>query len=126
MPTTRICRTRVPGKSFIGRRIRRTRTPTKNSSATRCAVPVSSTEWTVHRLPFVSGLEGGLDVRTTIRFWHEDQVYVRRHLPGSESIRNGVIDWTSRAEDSKILRGGVDEEQGGMTRIRLLSAASLA
>ena len=31
-------------------------------------------------LPFVSGLEGGLDVRTTIRFWHEDQVYVRRHL----------------------------------------------
>ena len=30
-------------------------------------------------VPFVSGLEGGLDVRTTIRFWHEDQVYVRRH-----------------------------------------------
>ena len=57
-------------------------------------------------VPFVSGLEGGLDVRTTIRFWHEDQVYVRRHCNGSESIRNGVIDWTSRAEDSKILRGG--------------------
>ena len=57
-------------------------------------------------VPFVSGLEGGLDVRTTIRFWHEDQVYVRRHLQGSESIRNGVIDWTSRAEDSEILRGG--------------------
>ncbi len=57
-------------------------------------------------LPFVSGLEGGLDVRTTIRFWHEDQVYVRRHPQQSEIIRNGVIDWTSRAEDSKILRGG--------------------
>ncbi len=57
-------------------------------------------------VPFVSSLESGLDVRTTIRFWHEDQVYVRRHLQGSESIRNGVIDWTSRAEDSKILRGG--------------------
>ena len=57
-------------------------------------------------LPFVSGLEGGLDVRTTIRFWHEDQVYVRRHPQRSEIIRNGVIDWTSRAEDSKILRGG--------------------
>jgi hypothetical protein len=57
-------------------------------------------------VPFVSGLESGLDVQTTIRFWHEDQVYVRRHLQGSESIRNGVIDWTSRAEDSKILRGG--------------------
>jgi hypothetical protein len=57
-------------------------------------------------VPFVSGLESGLDVRTTIRFWHEDQVYVREHQQGSESIRNGVIDWTSRAEDSKVLRGG--------------------
>ena len=63
-------------------------------------------------VPFVSGLEGGLDVRTTIRFWHEDQVYVRRHLQGSESIRNGVIDWTSRAEDSRILRGGGGPEPG--------------
>ena len=63
-------------------------------------------------VPFVSGLEGGLDVRTTIRFWHEDQVYVRRHLQGSESIRNGVIDWTSRAEDSEILRGGGGREPG--------------
>ena len=52
-------------------------------------------------VPFVSGLESGLDVRTTIRFWHEDQVYVRQHLRGSESIRNGAIDWTSRAEDSR-------------------------
>ena len=63
-------------------------------------------------VPFVSGLESGLDVRTTIRFWHEDQVYVRRHLQGSESIRNGVIDWTSRAEDSKILRGGGGRRAG--------------
>ena len=63
-------------------------------------------------VPFVSGLESGLDVRTTIRFWHEDQVYVRRHLQGSESIRNGVIDWTSRAEDSKILRGGGERGPG--------------
>jgi hypothetical protein len=57
-------------------------------------------------VPFVSSLESGLDVRTTIRFWHEDQVYVRRYLQGSEFIRNGVIDWTSRAEDSETLRGG--------------------
>jgi len=57
-------------------------------------------------LPFMSGLEGGLDVRTTIRFWHEDQVYVRQPVRGSESIRNGVIDWTKAAEDSEILRGG--------------------
>ena len=60
-------------------------------------------------VPFMSGLEGGLDVRTTIRFWHEDQVYVRRHQRGSGSIRNGVIDWTSSAEDSGILRGGGPE-----------------
>ncbi len=33
-------------------------------------------------VPFVSGLEGGLDVRTTIRFWHEDQIYVRQHRNG--------------------------------------------
>ena len=51
-------------------------------------------------------------MRTTIRFWHEDQVYVRRHLQGSESIRNGVIDWTSRAEDAEILRGGGGRKPG--------------
>ncbi len=56
--------------------------------------------------PFVSGLEGGLDVRATIRFSHEDQIYVRQHQPTSYNIRNGVIDWTSRTEDSDILRGG--------------------
>ena len=53
----------------------------------------------------MSGLEGGLDVRTTIRFWHEDQIYVRQHRPASDAIRNGVIDWTNRTEDSEILRG---------------------
>jgi hypothetical protein len=56
--------------------------------------------------PFVSGLEGGLDVRTTIRFWHEDRIYVRQPQRTSDTIRNGVIDWSSRTEDSKILRGG--------------------
>jgi hypothetical protein len=63
-------------------------------------------------LPFVNGLEDGLDVRTTIRFWREDQVYVRPHLQRSESIRNGVIDWTSRTEDSEILRGGGGQVPG--------------
>jgi hypothetical protein len=57
-------------------------------------------------VPFMSGLEGGLDARTTIRFWHEDQVYVRRHQQAPGSIRNGVIDWTSSTEHSEILRGG--------------------
>jgi hypothetical protein len=54
----------------------------------------------------VSGLEGGLDVRTTIRFWHEDRIYVRQHQRTSDLMRNGIIDWTSRTEDSEILRGG--------------------
>ena len=57
-------------------------------------------------LPFVNGLEGGLDVRTTIRFWHEDQIYVRQHQRTSDTIRNGIIDWSNRTEDSEILRGG--------------------
>jgi len=56
-------------------------------------------------VPFVNGLEGGLDVRTTIRNWHTDQIYVRQHRPASDAIRNGVIDWTNRAEDSPVLRG---------------------
>ncbi|PYR45664.1 MAG: hypothetical protein DMF89_24420, partial [Acidobacteria bacterium] len=55
---------------------------------------------------FVSALEGGLDVRTTIRFWHEDQIYVRQQGQTSDFIRNGVIDWTNHTEDSEILRGG--------------------
>ena len=63
-------------------------------------------------VPFVNGLEGGLDVRTTIRFWHEDQIYVRQHQRTSDTIRNGVIDWSSRVEDSKILRGGEGREAG--------------
>jgi len=57
-------------------------------------------------VPFVSGLEGGLDVRTTIRFCHEDRIYVRQHQRMSDTIRNGIIDWTNRTEDSEILRGG--------------------
>ncbi len=60
-------------------------------------------------VPFVSGLEGGLDVRTTIRFWHEDRVYVRQHQRASDPVRNGVIDWINRTEDSPILR-----DRGGL------------
>ena len=63
-------------------------------------------------LPFVSGLEGGLDVRATIRFWHEDRIYVRQHQRTSDTIRNGVIDWSNRTEDSEILRGGGETEPG--------------
>lgn len=62
--------------------------------------------------PFVNGLEGGLDIRTTIRFWHEDQIYVRQHQPTSDIIRNGVIDWSNRTEASEILRGGGGSSPG--------------
>jgi len=63
-------------------------------------------------VPFVNGLEGGLDLRTTIRFWHEDQIYVRQHQRTSDIVRNGVIDWSNRSEDSKNLRGGVRPAPG--------------
>ena len=76
-------------------------------------------------VPFVSGLEGGLDVRTTIRFWHADQIYVRQHRPASDAIRNGVIDWTNRTEDSEILRGR-GSVPGGTIPIRPRSAACRA
>jgi hypothetical protein len=33
-------------------------------------------------------------------------VYVRQHQRTSDIIRNGVIDWSNRTEDSEILRGG--------------------
>jgi hypothetical protein len=57
-------------------------------------------------VPFVNGLEGGLDVRTTIRFWHEDRIYVSQRRPAPGRFRNGVIDWRNRTEDSEILHGG--------------------
>ena len=63
-------------------------------------------------VPFVNGLEGGLDVRRTIRFWHEDRIYVSQHRPAPEAIRNGVIDWRNRTEDSEILHGEADQVKG--------------
>lgn len=55
-------------------------------------------------MPFTNGLADGLDVRTTIRFWHEDQLYVREERRGHLNVRNGVIDWTSDTEQSDILQ----------------------
>ena len=55
-------------------------------------------------MPFTNGLADGLDVRTTIRFWHEDQLYVREERRGHLNVRNGVIDWTSDTEGSDVLQ----------------------
>ena len=112
------------GRRSIGTRIRRTRRPTKNSSGTRCAEPVSSTRLDGPSVPFVSGLEGGLDVRTTIRFWHEDQVYVRRHHAtiGIHPERRDRLD-ESRGGLQRFCAAAGDEEQGGTIQIRPSSAA---
>jgi hypothetical protein len=56
-------------------------------------------------VPFMNGLEDGLDVRTTIRFWHERRMYIRRRQGASLTVRNGVIDWRNASETSAILRG---------------------
>jgi hypothetical protein len=60
-------------------------------------------------VPFMSGLEDGLDVRTTIRFWQERRIYVRRRPRMSLNIRNGVIDWRNASESSEMLRGEVPD-----------------
>ncbi|MBI2528767.1 MAG: hypothetical protein HYV93_22640 [Candidatus Rokubacteria bacterium] len=58
--------------------------------------------------PFVSGLRDGVDVRATLRHWKDGTVYV--HEGGAEPLRvtNGIIDFISAREDSRILRGGGD------------------
>ncbi|OGA42563.1 MAG: hypothetical protein A3G24_25145 [Betaproteobacteria bacterium RIFCSPLOWO2_12_FULL_62_13] len=59
---------------------------------------------------FASGMGDGVDVRATIRHWHEGEIYVREREPAAVSPRNGLIDYTGRSEDSWILprarRGG--------------------
>jgi hypothetical protein len=59
-------------------------------------------------VPFTSGLADGLDVRATIRFWHEDRLYVREEQRGQLNVRNGVIDWSSGSEQSDVLQGRHD------------------
>jgi hypothetical protein len=54
--------------------------------------------------PFISGLADGLDVRATIRFWHEERLYVREERRGQLNVRNGVIDWTGDSEQSDVLQ----------------------
>ena len=74
-------------------------------------------------LPFVSGLEGGLDVRTTIRFWHEDQIYVRQHQRSRTS--SGTASSTGRVarRTRRFCAAAGDENRGGTIPIRPPSAA---
>ena len=55
-------------------------------------------------VPFSSGLADGIDVRATIRHWHDDRLFVREEQQGRLNIRNAVIDWTSDDEQSAVLQ----------------------
>ena len=56
-------------------------------------------------VPFTAGLADGVDVRATIRFWHQDHIYVREEQRGVLNVRNGAIDWSGDEEDSEVLSG---------------------
>ena len=55
--------------------------------------------------PFRSGLRDGIDVRATLRHWHEGELFVRE--PSREKVRitNAVIDFEGTAESCAFLRG---------------------
>lgn len=56
-------------------------------------------------VPFTTGLADGVDVRATIRFWHQDHIYVREEQRGLLNVRNGAIDWSGDKEESDVLSG---------------------
>jgi hypothetical protein len=55
-------------------------------------------------VPLTSGIADGLDIRATIRHWHMKEIYVREPLRFLVRVTNGLIDWTSRSENSWILQ----------------------
>ncbi len=44
-------------------------------------------------LPFMAGLRDGIDVRTTLRRWHEGKILVREKAGARLHVTNGIIDW---------------------------------
>jgi hypothetical protein len=56
-------------------------------------------------VPFTARLADGVDVRATIRFWHQGHIYVREEQRGLLNVRNGAIDWSGDEEDSDVLSG---------------------
>jgi hypothetical protein len=64
--------------------------------------------------PFLVGLRDGVDARATLRHWKDGTIYVREDARGPVSVTNGVIDFSSRVEDSPVLRGEpIDGRSGG-------------
>jgi len=54
-------------------------------------------------VPFSRGMLDGLDVRATVRHWHEDVLYVREARRAKMRFTNGVIDWTSDSDAAPVL-----------------------
>ncbi len=55
--------------------------------------------------PFGFGLRDGIDVRATLRHWHEGTLFVREPTRERVRITNAVIDFEGRTESSAFLRG---------------------
>ena len=55
--------------------------------------------------PFRSGLRDGIDVRATLRHWHEGELFVREPSREKVQITNAVIDFEGRTESSPFLQG---------------------
>jgi len=55
--------------------------------------------------PFRSGLRDGIDVRATLRHWHEGTLFVREPTREKVRITNAVIDFEGRTESAAFLRG---------------------
>ena len=76
--------------------------------------------------PFVSGLGNGVDVRATIRRWHEGKVYVREHDRTRVRITNGLIDFDSDVEDSPVNINDPAENPTGWVDPSLLHVGSVS
>ena len=56
--------------------------------------------------PFQSGLRDGIDVRATLRHWHEGgDLYIRESSREKVPVTNAVIDFEGAGESSAFLRG---------------------
>jgi hypothetical protein len=54
--------------------------------------------------PLTGGMANGIDIRATSRYWQMEDSYVPEPSPSSGRVTNGLIDWTSRNENSWILQ----------------------
>jgi hypothetical protein len=76
-------------------------------------------------VPFATGLRDGIDVRATLRHWKDGTIYVRDGGRTPLKITNGLIDFSSRSEDSAVLRGhGQDGHEAGWSDPSLVHVGS--